>query len=119
MPPRQADNDVVVIPDGVMDSQVVYEFDDDTKTIDFLVHEDDGEENGNCGRAVIKEFKRTVGNWWFKEMTNFNQKTIAVSFFIFFAAVAPAITFGAVYSKVRSVSGSRLNIGFSAYTHSY
>jgi len=52
-----------------------------------------------CGRGVVKEFKRTVGTWWVAEMTNFNQKTIAVSFFIFFAAVAPAITFGAVYAK--------------------
>ena len=60
-------------------------------------HEDEG--NGNCGRAIVKEFKRTVGTWWCKEFTNFNQKTIAVSFFIFFAAVAPAITFGSVYAK--------------------
>ena len=33
-------------------------------------------------------------------MINFNFKTIAVSFFLFFAAVAPAITFGAIYAKV-------------------
>ena len=76
------------------------ELDDDTCTVDFLDH-DDHEDSGNCGRAVVREFKRTIGTYWVQEMTNFNQKTIAVSFFIFFAAVAPAITFGAVYGKVR------------------
>jgi len=37
--------------------------------------------------------------WWCQEMKNFNQKTVAVSFFLFFACIAPAITFGAVYGK--------------------
>ena len=32
-------------------------------------------------------------------MSNFNQKTVAISFFVFFACIAPAITFGAMYSK--------------------
>ena len=32
-------------------------------------------------------------------MTNFNLKTVAVSFFLFFACIAPAITFGAIYEK--------------------
>jgi len=32
-------------------------------------------------------------------MTNFDQKTVAVSFFVFFACIAPAITFGAMYAK--------------------
>ena len=63
----------------------------------ITVHED--HENNSCGRGIIKEWKRTIGTWWIKEFTNFNQKTIAVSFFIFFAAVAPAITFGSVYAK--------------------
>ena len=85
MPPRQAE-DI---------SESGHGFDDDTQSIDFLIH-DDEEESGNCGRAIVKEFKRTVGTHWVQEMTNFNQKTIAVSFFIFFAAVAPAVTFGAV-----------------------
>jgi hypothetical protein len=63
-------------------------------------HDDDEDApNGRCGRAIIKEFKRTIGTHWKAEMTNFNQKTIAVSFFIFFAAAAPAITFGSVYAK--------------------
>ena len=52
------------------------------------------------GSGIVAEFKRTIGTHWIKEMTNFNQKTIAVSFFLFFAAVAPAITFGAIYAKV-------------------
>jgi hypothetical protein len=32
-------------------------------------------------------------------MTNFNQKTVAVTFFIYIAAIAPTITFGAVYGR--------------------
>mmetsp|Transcript_23146 Transcript_23146/g.34321 ORF Transcript_23146/g.34321 Transcript_23146/m.34321 type:complete len:634 (+) Transcript_23146:169-2070(+) len=52
-----------------------------------------------CGN-IINDVKQTIGKHWIQEMTNFNQKTIAVSFFLFFAAVAPAITFGAIYAKV-------------------
>ncbi len=52
------------------------------------------------GKGIVEDFKRTVGTNWRKEMSNFNQKTIAVSFFLFFACIAPAITFGAIYSKV-------------------
>ena len=44
---------------------------------------------------VIDDIKRTLGTHYIAEMTNFNQKTIAVSFFLFFACIAPAITFGA------------------------
>jgi hypothetical protein len=62
-------------------------------------HDEHDEVNGNCGRAIVAEFKSTIGTYWCQEMKNFNQKTIAVSFFIYFAAVAPAITFGAVYAK--------------------
>jgi hypothetical protein len=57
------------------------------------------EVNGKCGRAIVAEFKRTIGTYWCQEMKNFNQKTVAVSVFIFFAAVAPALTFGAIYAK--------------------
>jgi hypothetical protein len=32
-------------------------------------------------------------------MANFNAKTIAVSFFMFIALIAPSIAFGAVYAK--------------------
>ena len=52
------------------------------------------------GKGIIDDFKRTIGTNWWKEMTNFNSRTVAVSFFLFFAAIAPAITFGAIYSKV-------------------
>jgi len=62
----------------------------------------DDEANGSCGRAILKEYRRTIGTHWREEFTNFNQKTLAVSFFIFFAAVAPAITFGSVYAKSTS-----------------
>ena len=79
--------------------------DEDTKTIDFLIHDDEHEESGMWGRAIIREIRGTLGTWWLKEMTNLNQKTIATSFFIFFAAVAPAITFGAVYGKVCGSNG--------------
>src|SRR6056300_516380 len=51
------------------------------------------------GRGIVADFKRTVGTWWGKEMTNFNTKTVAVSFFLFIAVIAPTITFGAVYAK--------------------
>jgi hypothetical protein len=73
---------------------------DEVRTIDFLDH-DDGNQGNGWGRGIVKDFRKTVGTHWVNEMTNFNQKSIADSFFIFFAAVAPAITFGAVYSKVR------------------
>jgi len=53
----------------------------------------------SCGRGIVHDFRNTVMPNWKNQMTNFNQKTIAVSFFMFFAAVAPAITFGAVYAK--------------------
>ena len=33
-------------------------------------------------------------------MINFNVKTVAVSFFLYLACVAPAITFGAIYAKL-------------------
>merc|ERR1712032_738183 len=47
---------------------------------------------------IVTEVKRTIGTWWCKEMTNLNMKTFGVSFFCYLACVAPAITFGAVYS---------------------
>ena len=54
---------------------------------------DDGHGTGEgWGRGIIKDAKRTVGAHWIQEMTNFNQQTIAVSFFIFFAAISPAIS---------------------------
>lgn len=61
-------------------------------------HADDGKPK-TWGRGIVADFKRTVGTNWVKEMTNFNTKTIAVSFFLFIAVIAPTITFGAVYAK--------------------
>ena len=52
------------------------------------------------GKAIINEFKRTVGTHWVKEMTNFNQKTVAVTFLMFISVISPTLTFGAVYGKV-------------------
>lgn len=56
-------------------------------------------QSGSFGRGICSDFKQTVGTHWVAEMTNFNQKTVAVSFFLFFACIAPAITFGAIYAK--------------------
>lgn len=52
------------------------------------------------GRGIVQDFRRTVGTWWVAEMTNPNLRTVAVSFFLYLACVAPAITFGAIYAKL-------------------
>ena len=44
------------------------------------------------GRGIVADFKRTIGTHWVQEMTNFNTKTVAVSFFLFIAVIAPTIT---------------------------
>ena len=63
-------------------------------------HTDTLSSTGNAwGRGIMKDFQRTIKTHWKQEMTNFNLKTIAVSFFLFFACIAPAITFGAIYEK--------------------
>ena len=54
---------------------------------------------GGFGKGIVDDAKQTVGTWWVKEMSNFSQKTVAVTFFLFFACISPAITFGALYSK--------------------
>lgn len=51
------------------------------------------------GRGIVADIKRTLGTHWKEEMTNLNCKTLACSFFLFFACIAPAITFGAIYAK--------------------
>ena len=61
------------------------------------VHLDDAE---MWGRGIWNDVKRTVGTHWWKEMTNFNQKTISVSLLLFITVIAPTLTFGAVYGKV-------------------
>jgi len=35
------------------------------------------------GKGIIADVKRTVGTHWVKEVTNFNQKTVAVSLLMF------------------------------------
>eukprot|EP00522_Entomoneis_paludosa_P009529 CAMPEP_0172443000 /NCGR_PEP_ID=MMETSP1065-20121228/3310_1 /TAXON_ID=265537 /ORGANISM="Amphiprora paludosa, Strain CCMP125" /LENGTH=331 /DNA_ID=CAMNT_0013193055 /DNA_START=494 /DNA_END=1485 /DNA_ORIENTATION=+ len=60
------------------------------------VHMDEAE---GWGSGIIKDFKRTVGTHWVTEMTNFNQKTVAVTLLLFISVIAPTLTFGAVYGK--------------------
>jgi hypothetical protein len=55
---------------------------------------------GMWGRQIWYDFKATTGKYWCKEMSNFNTKTFAVGFFLFFAAITPAITFGGVYQTL-------------------
>jgi hypothetical protein len=55
---------------------------------------------GMWGRQVIIDFRNTVGKHWCKTTTNVNTKTFAVGFFLFFAAITPAITFGGVYQNL-------------------
>lgn len=52
------------------------------------------------GKGIYNDFKRTVGTHWKAEMTNFNHKTVAVTFLVFITVIAPTLTFGAVYGKV-------------------
>jgi len=63
--------------------------------------DDDGHSSGNesCGRGIVADLRRTVLTNWWKEMTNLNQTIVATTFFLFFACIAPAITFGAIYAK--------------------
>ena len=61
---------------------------DGSETIDV---EEEPKKGGRCGwgadgpgwgRGIVADVKRTVGTHWVQEMTNFNQKTVAVTFFI-------------------------------------
>ncbi|KAL7523902.1 hypothetical protein ACHAWF_000734, partial [Thalassiosira exigua] len=51
------------------------------------------------GRRIVADFKRTILTHWKEEMVNINGKTNACSFFLYFACIAPAVTFGAIYGK--------------------
>lgn len=51
------------------------------------------------GRGIAADVRRTLVKNWKRDMTNLNCKTLAVSFFLFFACIAPAVTFGAIYAK--------------------
>ena len=58
-------------------------------------HDDHGNNKKKTwGRGIVSDFRRTVLTHWVKEMTNLNQTVIATTFFLFFACIAPAITFG-------------------------
>jgi hypothetical protein len=72
-------------------------FDNEAEAI--AVTTDHAGEPQRWGKGIIQDFKRTVGTHWVKEMTNFNQKTVAVTLFIYIAAIAPTVTFGAVYGR--------------------
>jgi len=50
------------------------------------------------GKGICNDVKSTVMTYWKDEMTNFNQKTIAVSLLMFITVIAPTFTFSAVYS---------------------
>ena len=48
---------------------------------------------------MIEEVRSTIGTHWLSEVTNLNQKTVAVSLLMFITVIAPTLTFGAVYSR--------------------
>ena len=58
-----------------------------------------------CGRGMWQDVTGTILPHWVKGMTNFNQKTVAVSLLLFISVVAPTLTFGAVYGNV---TGNRI-----------
>jgi hypothetical protein len=57
------------------------------------------------GKGIIREIKETLVAHWFKEMINFNQKTIAVSFLMFISISPPTLSFGSSYGKM---SGNKM-----------
>lgn len=52
------------------------------------------------GVGIINDIRRTVGSHWVEEMTNFNNKTIAVSCLIFISILPPTLAFGASYGSM-------------------
>lgn len=60
------------------------------------------------GKGIIDDYKRTVKTHWKEEMTNFSLKTVAVSFFLFFACIAPAM-----YVFLDSSLNRRINHDYS------
>ena len=40
---------------------------------------DEPEEKLGWGKGILRDWRSTVGTWWWFEMTNFEQKTIAVT----------------------------------------
>lgn len=60
----------------------------ETLADDFMgEHPTSATNTSSMGRGIVRDFKQTVGTHWVGEMINFNQKTLAVSFFLFFAAI--------------------------------
>jgi hypothetical protein len=57
--------------------ETIPEFDNEKEAI--AVTTDHAGEPQRWGKGIIRDFKRTVGTNWIKEMTNFNQKTVAVT----------------------------------------
>ena len=57
------------------------EFDNEAEAI--KVTTDHAGEPARWGKGIVRDFKRTVGTNWLKEMTNFNQKTVAVTVSLF------------------------------------
>ena len=77
-----------------------------TTDVSVSSNEDNGGHHGlelrsgqGWGRGIILDAKRTILSHWKGEMININSKTIACSFFLYFACIAPAVTFGAIYGK--------------------
>eukprot|EP00977_Amphora_coffeiformis_P005361 scaffold1143_cov177-Amphora_coffeaeformis.AAC.17 len=51
------------------------------------------------GKGLVADVRRTLLSHFVEEMTNFNQKTVAVSLLMFITVIAPTLTFGAVYGS--------------------
>jgi hypothetical protein len=58
------------------------------------------------GKGIIGDVRSTLLTHFVEEMTNFNQRTVAVSLLMFITVIAPTLTFGAVYG-----SNTEFNIG--------
>ena len=43
------------------------------------------------GRGIRDDAKATILTYWKEEMINFRMKTVAVTLFLFFACIAPAV----------------------------
>ena len=79
MPPKHADDlDDVSVGDGRDNKKSVSN--NDLVPDAGKVHLDPAQP---WGKGIIADFKRTVGTHWVEEMTNFNQKTVAVSLLMF------------------------------------
>ena len=58
---------------------------------------DETDEGKPWGKGLMSDFKTTIGTHWVEEMTNLNQRTIAVSLLMYISVIAPTLTFGALY----------------------